>query len=631
LDLSKERLTICDNGNLNSRKPLISPEFGMKSRIGQSDPNLPNQYNNLSTLVELLRYRALHQPERIAFTFLKDGKTESASLTYQELDRYSSAIATGLTNQFPDPLESMERAGARALLLYPPGLEFITAFFGCLYAGVVAVPVYPPKRNQNLFRLQAIAADAQAQIALITASLCQKIKSQFVQNPELANLNCLATNTLVESENFCPHPATPDTLAFLQYTSGSTGTPKGVMLSHGNLICNSKYMDQIWGFSSESIMVSWLPTFHDMGLIYGILQPLYHGFPCYLIPPTAFIQEPICWLQAISLYQGTHSGAPNFAYDLCVRKITPQQRATLDLSSWHMTLNGAEPVRGDTIEQFTAAFKPCGFDLATFCPGYGLAEATLVVAGVPNNRVPNLYKFQAKALAQNHAIEGKNEEKVQTFIGHGKPGIDTKIVIVDPELLTQCPLGKVGEIWVAGSTVAQGYWQRIEETKETFGAYLADSQAGPFLRTGDLGFIKDGELFIAGRLKDVIIIRGQNHYPQDIEAIVVQSHPALRPSCGAAFTVEVKGEERLVIVQEVERTWLRKLDVEMVVRTIRKAVVQEHDLHVYAIALIKTGTIPKTSSGKIQRRSCRAKFLEGTLDLLVSVNGQISGQLMVNG
>lgn len=564
------------------------------------------------TLVELLRYRALHQPEQTAFTFLRDGKIESHRVTYQELDRCSMAIAQGLSSQYRDA------AGTRALLLYPPGLEFIVAFFGCLYTGVIAVPVYPPKRNQNLLRLQAIIKDAQPQVTLTTTALLDNIKNQFVQDPELANMNCLATDTLVESENFRLFPATPDTLSFLQYTSGSTGKPKGVMVSHGNLMCNSKYMHQIWEFSSESVMVTWLPTFHDMGLIYGILQPLYHGFPCYLMAPNSFIQDPICWLQAISRYKATHSGAPNFAYDLCVRKTTPEQRSSLDLSSWHMTLNGAEPVRADTIDKFTEAFKPCGFDLATFCPGYGLAEATLVVAGVQNKKVPCFYNVQLEALGQNEIIDGKSQEKVQTFVAHGQLGIDTKVVIVAPESLTKCPPGKVGEIWVSGSTIAQGYWQRTEETKQTFGAYLVDTKEGPFLRTGDLGFMKDDELFITGRLKDVIIIRGQNHYPQDLEATVEQSHPALRPSCGAALTVEVKGEERLVVVQEVERTWLRKLDIQMVERAIRKAVVQQHDLHVYAIALIKTASIPKTSSGKIQRGVCRAKFLEGSLDILVS-------------
>jgi acyl-CoA synthetase (AMP-forming)/AMP-acid ligase II len=577
--------------------------------------NLTDSQNHIEkflSMVDLLSYRAQNQPDKRAYTFLQNGEIEEVSLSYRELDQKARAIASSL--------QSLKASGERVLLLYPPGLDFIAAFFGCLYAGIVAVPIYPPKRNQSIDRLRAIALDAQTTIALTVSSTLAQIQSQFAQEPEFADMVLLATDSIPidQASNWQQVQADKDTLAFLQYTSGSTGTPKGVMVSHGNLMCNSEYMHQLWEFSSESVMVTWLPTFHDMGLIYGILQPLYHGFPCYLMAPASFMQKPLVWLGAISKYQATHSAAPNFAYDLCVRKTTPEERASLDLSSWQMTINGAEPIRADTINKFTEAFKPCGFALATFCPGYGLAEATLAVAAVRNKELPSFYSVQVEALAQNQVIEGKSEEKVKTFVGNGKPGIDTKVQIVAPESLTQCSPGEVGEIWISGPSVAQGYWQRTKETKQTFGAYIADTKEGPFLRTGDLGFIKDGELFITGRLKDVIIIRGQNHYPQDIEAVVEQSHPALRPSCGAAFTVEVKGEERLVVVQEVERTWLRNLDVEMVERAIRKAVVQQHELHVYKIALIKTGSIPKTSSGKIQRSACRAKFLAGTLDVLVN-------------
>ena len=574
--------------------------------------NSQNPLDRFSNLVELLRYRAKIQSEQKAYTFLIDGETEEVSLTYSELDLQARAIAARL--------QSLKASGERVLLLYPPSLDFIAAFFGCLYAGVVAVPVYPPKRNQSLSRLRAIASDAQTTIALTVSSTLTQIQSQFIQEPEFADMPLLGTDSIAidEAANWQQVQIDRNTLAFLQYTSGSTGTPKGVMISHGNLLQNSKYTQQIWEYNSQSVMVTWLPVFHDMGLIYGVLQPLYQGFPCYMMAPVSFIQKPIRWLQAISRYKATHSAAPNFAYELCVLKTTPEQRATLDLSSWHITLNGAEPVRADTIKQFTRAFQACGFEDATFCPGYGLAEATLVVAGVQNQKVPSFYTVQAEALAQNRVIEGKSEEKLQTLVGHGQPGIDTKVIIVHPELLTQCTPDKVGEIWVSGSSVAQGYWQRTEETKKTFGAYLKDTKEGPFMRTGDLGFLKDGELFITGRLKDVIIIRGQNHYPQDIEWTVAQSHPALRPSCSAAFIVEVEGEERLVVVQEVERTWRRKLDVDIVVRAIRKAVSLEHELQIYAIVLLDTGSILKTSSGKIQRSACRSAFLEKSLKVVAS-------------
>ncbi|MDF5718482.1 MAG: AMP-binding protein [Rhizonema sp. NSF051] len=574
--------------------------------------NFQNPLDKISTLVELLRYRAEIQPDQRAYTFLRDGETEEISLTYRELDQQARAIATRL--------QSLKASLECALLLYPPGLDFIAAFFGCLYAKVVAVPVYPPKHNQSLSRLWAIASDAQTAIALTVNSTLPQIQSQFAQKPEFTDMLLLATDSISidEASNWQQVQVDRDTLAFLQYTSGSTGTPKGVMVSHGNLLQNSQYTQQIWEYNSQSVMVTWLPVFHDMGLIYGVLQPLYQGFPCYMMAPVSFIQKPIRWLQAISRYKATHSGAPNFAYELCVLKTTPEERATLDLSSWHMTLNGAEPVRADTIKQFTQAFQSCGFDLATFCPGYGLAEATLVVTGVQNKNVPIFCTVQLEALAHNQVIESKSEEKLQTLVGCGKPGIDTKVVIVHPELLTPCAPAEVGEIWVSGSTVAQGYWQRTEETKKTFGAYLKGTKEGPFMRTGDLGFLKNGELFITGRLKDVIIVRGQNHYPQDIERTVAQSHPALRPNCGAAFTVEVEGKEQLAIIQEVERTWRRKLDVEIVMRSIRKSVSLEHELQIYAIVLLDTGSIPKTSSGKIQRSACRSAFLEKSLKVVAS-------------
>ena len=568
-----------------------------------------------TNLVDLLRKRAYIQPDQKAFIFLKDGETEADSLTYQELDRKSRAIAA--------QLQSLGATGDRALLLYPPGLDFIAAFFGCLYAGVVAVPVSPPKRNQSIDRLRAIASDAGATIALTVTSTLAQVQSQFTQEPEFPDMRSLATDSIAndKASDWQPVQVSKDTLAFLQYTSGSTGTPKGVMVSHGNLLQNSADLDLGWEHTPNSIMVTWLPTFHDMGLIYGAIQPLYKGFPCYMMPPVSFMERPFRWLQAISRYKATHSAGPNFAYDFCVRKITPEQRSALDLSSWRMALNGAEPVRVDVMKRFAEAFQPCGFDEDAFCPGYGLAEATLKVTAVQKKSQPLFCTVKADALEMNQVVDASEDEQgTQTLVGCGWTKIDTKIILVNPQSLIQCSLEEVGEIWVSGSTVAQGYWRRPDQTHETFQAYLAYTGEGPFLRTGDLGFIKDGELFVTGRLKDVIIIRGRNHYPQDIELVVQQSHPALRPSCGAAFTVEVNGEERLVVVQEVERTWLRKIDVEMVARCIRKAVVQQHELYVHAIALIRTGSIPKTSSGKIQRRACRAKFLEGTLDVLVSGN-----------
>jgi len=573
--------------------------------------DLQEPLNKFSTLVELLRYRASSQPERIAYIFLRDGEIEEARLTYGELDQNARAIAAYL--------QSLEAEGERGLLLYPPGLDFISAFFGCLYAGVVAIPAYPPRRNQNLLRLQAIIADSQARFTFTNAALFPSLENQWAKDPELGAMQWIVTDEIDHHlrEDWLEPTLEKNSLAFLQYTSGSTGTPKGVMVSHHNLLINSADLDRGWGHDQDSVMVTWLPTFHDMGLIYGVIQPLYKGFLCYMMSPASFMERPLRWLQALSDKQATHSAAPNFAYDLCVRKIPPEKRATLDLSHWCMALNGAEPVRAEVLKKFAEAFQVSGFKATALCPGYGLAEATLKVTAVSYDSPPYFYPVQANALEKNKIVGAtETDTNVQTLVGCGWTTIDTQIVIVNPETLKPCSPEIVGEIWVSGSTIAQGYWGKPQETQETFQAYLADTGAGPFLRTGDLGFIKDGELFVTGRLKEIILIRGRNNYPQDIELTVQNSHPALRPSCGAAFTVENKGEEKLVVVQEVERTWLRKVDIDEVKRAIRKAVVQEYDLQVYAIALIRTGSLPKTSSGKIQRRSCRAKFLEGSLEIL---------------
>ncbi|MHC5821914.1 MAG: fatty acyl-AMP ligase, partial [Nostoc sp.] len=355
-------------------------------------------------------------------------------------------------------------------------------------------------------------------------------------------------------------------------------------------------------------------------------QPLYLGIPSILMSPVAFLQKPFSWLQAISRYKATTSGGPDFAYDLCVRKITPEQLSSLDLSSWEVAFNGAEPVRAETLELFASYFAPCGFRREAFYPCYGMAEATLFVSGGLKTASPVLYQVEGAALEENRVVAAESGEESKTIVGCGCTWLDEKIAIVDRESLTQCPPGKVGEIWVSGSSVAGGYWNRPEKTAETFQGYLADTGEGPFLCTGDLGFVQDGELFVTGRLKDVIIIRGQNHYPQDIELTVQKSHPALRSHCGAAIAVEQKGQQRLVVIQEVERTYLRRLDIQEVVGNITEAVVDNHGLQVYATVLIKPGSIPKTSSGKIQRHACRRGFLDGSLNVVAHCSGNLQHQ-----
>ncbi|PSF39268.1 beta-ketoacyl synthase [Aphanothece hegewaldii CCALA 016] len=560
-----------------------------------------------SNLVDVLRYRATETPQKLAFTFLSDGESVSSSLTYLQLDQQAQAIAF--------KLQQLKAQGERALLLYQPGLEFISAYFGCLYAGVIAVPAYPPRANRSFERLQAIVSDSVAQLALTTSSLVDTIEGRLTQSVTHENLHCVTTDEidLDLALSWQETKITEDQLAFLQYTSGSTGTPKGVMVNHGNLIHNSRMINQCFQDTSESIAVSWLPPYHDMGLIGGILQPVYVGASQILMSPVAFLQRPSRWLETISRYRVTTTGGPNFAYDLCINQIPPEQRETLDLSSWTLAFSGAEPVRTQTLQNFVQAFGPYGFRAQSFYPCYGMAETTLLTSGGRKENPPIFKTFDSKGIEKNQVITQETDTPDSiTLVGCGQI-VEGKIRIVNPESLTLCSPDEIGEIWVSNDSVAQGYWNRPTQTKETFQAYIVDTQEGPFLRTGDLGFVQDGEIFVTGRLKDLIIIRGRNHYPQDIESTVEQSHPALREGCGAAFSLDVAGEEKLVITYEVKRSYLRKLDATEVTQAIVKAVLQTHELQTYAIVLLKTGSIPKTSSGKIQRHACKAEFLQNTL------------------
>jgi amino acid adenylation domain-containing protein len=567
-------------------------------------------HETVVSLVDLLRRRALDEPDRLAYTFLVDGEADEVHVTYGELDRRSRAVGARL--------QSLGAAGERVLLLHPPGLDYISAFFGCLYASAVAVPVYPPRLNQTLRRLQAITVDARAGFALTTAQILSRIEPLLPQTPALAALRWLDVGDTAEGvEGAWREPSvTGGSLAFLQYTSGSTGLPKGVMLSHDNLLHNSELLRQAFEYGPDSRCVSWLPLYHDMGLIGGMLQPLRGGYPCVLLSPISFLQRPFRWLQAISRYRATISGGPNFAYDLCVRKVRPEQIEALDLSSWVSAFNGAEPVRHDTLERFAAAFRPSGFRSESFYPCYGLAEATLIVSGGKKSAPPITETFRVEELGANRAavVSRVDEEGGRTLVGSGSPLGDQQVIIADPETLTKRAPGRVGEIWVSGRSVAQGYWGNEEETGRTFRAYLVDTSEGPFLRTGDLGFLHGGELFVTGRLKDLIIIRGRNHYPQDIEATVESCYEALRSAPGAAFSVGEGGEERLVVVQEVAHR--RQADLGEVIESIRHAISEEHELQAHAVVLIKPGTIPKTSSGKIQRHVARADYLAGSLQVL---------------
>jgi acyl transferase domain-containing protein/acyl-CoA synthetase (AMP-forming)/AMP-acid ligase II/acyl carrier protein len=472
----------------------------------------------------------------------------------------------------------------------------------------------------------AIADDAQPKWALTTDNILAGIEKTVESAPSLKRLQWLQTSSIDERPPtaWAPSPRiAPDSLALLQYTSGSTSEPRGVMVRHRNLLDNFCDVDHRWEHSRDSVLVTWLPVFHDLGLIYCLLQPLVRGFLCVMMPPAAFLQKPVRWLRAITRYRATHSAGPNFAYDLCTRRVSPEQKRDLDLRSWRVALNAAEPVRADTIEKFTNAFAECGFNPRTHCPGYGLAEATLKVTTTPADSAVRVLRVDAAALTRQRVsiveAEGAKCPSTVELVSSGIPAPQTIVRIVDPDTCLPSPPGAIGEIWVASRILPAGYWQKETATAETFGARISgDESGGPFLRTGDLGFMDTGELFITGRRKDLVIVRGMNHYPHDIEHTVETAHPALSATGAAAFSVEAGGEERVVVMAEVERTYLRRLEPAAIVDAVRRAVSAEHGLVLNAVVLLKPRTLPKTSSGKVRRTVCREAFLSGELDAIAT-------------
>ncbi|HSF43369.1 MAG TPA: AMP-binding protein, partial [Thermoanaerobaculia bacterium] len=556
-------------------------------------------------LLRLLRERAAEAPGRTGFRFLDATGAEAEVLTLGELDLRARTVAASL--------EEAGAVGERALILHPPGLGFVTSFLGCLYAGTVAVPAYPPGRNRPPARLRSIAADARPRVVLAPAPIASTGRALAEKVPELGGVRWIDTDRLDPglAEAWRETAPAPDAPAFLQYTSGSTSEPKGVVVTHGNLLHNEEAIRGAFGLSESSVVVGWLPLYHDMGLIGNVLQPLYAGAEAILMAPLSFLQRPALWLEAVSRYRATTSGGPNFAYDLCVRKVSEEEKAALDLSGWTVAFNGAEPVRAETVERFAQAFAPCGFRREAFYPCYGLAEATLFVTGGAPGEPPVVRPVEA-------ASPGS-----RPVVGCGRAAAGQTVRIVDPESRAPVAPGRVGEIWVSGPSVAAGYWDRPAETERTFGARLAGGE-GPYLRTGDLGFLADGELFVTGRLKDLIILRGRNHYPQDLERTAEASHEALRPGGGAAFSVDLGGEERLVILHEVERS--SASDPAGAAEAVRRALSQEHEVAVEEVVLVRSGTILKTTSGKIRRAACRAAYLAGDLAVVYRTGMAPAGQ-----
>lgn len=558
-----------------------------------------------STLTGLARYRARQQPAGKAFTFLRSGETAAAHLSFGELDIRARRIAAKLQQHFAP--------GDRVLLAYATELEFITAFFGCLYARVVAVLAPPPSGTTEVARLKRIVDESGA-VGLCTGTVGFNVGHLGLSLPSLHRQLCCLTITADEKasspEAWVEPDIDPQSLAFIQYTAGSTGASRGVMVSHANVLHNQRLMESALSSSGRTRPLSWLPPYHDMGLIGHVVQPLHLGVTSVLLSNASFVAKPARWLQAITDHRATISGGPNFAYELCIRRITSEQMRTLDLSSWDVAFNGSEIVRAETLERFADKFAPCGFRREAFASCYGMSEATLFVSASPTATFPAVCRLDGDQLQQHRVRSpGDDTRNVRSVVSCGHAP-QQRVLIVNPETRTPCPPDRVGEIWIQGDSVALGYWNDADATRTTFQAQLAGRDDGPCLRTGDLGFIRDGQLYLTGRLHDLVLIGGRHYYPGDIEDAVRASHPALREGEAAAFSIDHTGESQLIVLHEVQRRELRRLPRGDVATAARSAVLSEFGVNLQEMILVPEGTLPKTSSGKIRRHALRDTYLK---------------------
>lgn len=568
----------------------------------------------LKTFVDIVRARSDVDRDEAAFTFYGETDSIFERLTYEELDRRARALAA--------TLQENHVSGGRAVLLFQPGMDYIVSVYGCFYAGVVAVPVFTPRPGGSFKRIRQVVENSGATIVLTNEMILGLVKMVGIDK-QVPHIRWVTSESIsIDSADHWVRPdINEDSLALLQYTSGSTGDPKGVMLAHRHLVGNAEMIRTGMKLSTEeTVPVFWLPPYHDMGLIGGILTPSYVGLHSHLMSPDSFLQRPLRWLNMITREGGTTSAAPNFAYDLCVKRVTLEQREKLDLSTWKIALNGAEPVNASTLKRFVEYFEPAGFKMSTFFPAYGLAEATVFVAGSDPDKGAHIACLSIKELEHKHLAHATDPVNGREIVSSGYGADSVKIRIVDPSNHKRCHDGKIGEIWVRSNAVAFGYWGRDFETHHTFEAKLHEDAADePYMRTGDLGGFLDGELYVTGRIKDLIIIRGQNHYPHDIEATVMASHPALRPGGGVAFSVSQYTGEQLVIVQEMDRKAGPDVNYPEVEAAIHAAVSHFHQLKVACLVLVAPGSVPKTSSGKVQRSQCKELLLDGELTPLNDV------------
>ncbi|MFE2571694.1 fatty acyl-AMP ligase [Streptomyces mirabilis] len=574
--------------------------------------------DEVRTLPDALRLRSEKQPDETAYVFLRDGEEPDSSLTYRALHdaaltRAAAFNAAGLS-------------GASAVLLYPSGLEFVRTLLGCMYGRVSGAPLQVPRRREGVRRLLRIADDAGTTTVLTTAEVRDEIRARFGDLPELAELTLLATDDPAFIREARPAPTMPtapgpDDIALLQYTSGSTGDPKGVVVSHANFLANVAETDELWPCEPDGTVVNWLPLFHDMGMLFGVVMPLWAGIPSYLMAPESFVRRPARWLEAIARFGGTHAAAPSFAYELCARAaVEGKADGVGDLSRWRVAANGAEPVRWQTIQSFTTAFAPHGFQRSAMCPGYGLAENTLKATGDRADQEPTVLWLSARSLRDGVVeIVGESAQGALPLVSSGRTVSSTHVRIVGPDTRVPCPPGRVGEIWINGPCVAGGYLGRPDLSESTFRARVADEADGrdlTYLRTGDLGFLHEGALYVTGRLKDVVIRQGRNHYAQDIELSAERAVPGLHPNCAAAFSVEDGEQERLVVVVEADGRVLKSPGAHALRAQVREAVHEDHRLTVDEVLVVRRGALPKTSSGKVQRQACRARYEGGGLAAL---------------
>lgn len=564
------------------------------------------------TMVELLLKHAKNLPDKVVYRLLEDGINEKDSITYAEMVMKAKAIAAKLLNE--------GEKGDRVLLLFPTGVDFITAFFACFFAGMIAVPTYPPKRNKANERFRSIVTDSKPAFILTTTDIhSDLLKHLLLEGLPPVNEILIYDDIPIEGAGEWKDPdIRPDDLALLQYTSGSTGSPSGVMVHHANIIHNLEFIKQSFGLEEHSVGVNWLPNFHDMGLIGCLIEAAYIGGTNVIIPPLAFMKSPTNWFRAITKYRGATGGGPNFAFDYCIEKTSEDELSEFDLSSLRPMYCGAEPIRASTLTKFTDKFKKAKFTASQFLPVYGMAESVLIVTGGDYDADPVYFSIDAKSAEDRQVIPAIAGKETRILTACGYPWLDMEVTIVNPENTEPSPKGSIGEIWVRGPSVAQGYWNDNERTQYTFNAFIKSTKDGPWLRTGDLGFIHEGQLYISGRMKDLIILRGSNYFPNDIEESMEQCHAALRQNASVALSADIEGKERLVVLAEVERTYMRNLNEDEIFESVRQSIFEEHGIQPHAICLIRTGSAEKTSSGKIRRFAMKKAWQNEELNIIAS-------------